>query len=399
MLHRRDLLKASSLLPFAPTLGMPDVRASAGVPDPILVVIELGGGNDGVNTIIPFRDPGYAQHRRKIGLPRKELLTIDDELGMHPALGGFAKLLERGELGIVQGVNYPELELSHEAAMAKWHTARFDRAGRSGPGWIGRMLDQEFQQSSSRRLPSGVPGAILAGPQALPGALRARRSPVATIPSLETYLEAAQLGSDPVLQTGSSSPMEEAIRRILVDAHATAERLQEKMEQQPLVANYPSTRLGASLRLIGQLIRAELQTPVYYAIQTGYDTHAMQPDTHARLLTDLADTVLAFLDDVRAAGLHDRVVVMAFSEFGRRVPENASHGTDHGTAGPVFLAGAPVLAGVHGRTPSLTDLDDGNLRSSVDPRRIYASLLEHWFQMDATIVLGGKFEPLACLRS
>lgn len=398
MLQRRDFLRASSLLPFMPALAASAARSPRSVADPILVVVELSGGNDGVNTIVPFRDEGYARHRRKIGLARQELLGLNDDLGLHPGLRGFATLLERGELGVVQGVGYPELELSHEVALANWHTARFDRVGRTGPGWIGRMLDAELDRNGGAPRAPGVPGAILAGPHTLPGALRTRKSPVATIPSLETYLEAAEFGCDPVLNAAAGSPAEERIRRVLLDAHATAQRLRSTLESERAAGHYPATALGASLRLIAQLIRAELQTPVFYCIQPGYDTHALQPPTHDELLRDLGDSVLAFLDDVRAAGQQERVVVLAFSEFGRRAVENASHGTDHGTSGPLFLAGAPIRAGVYGATPSMTDLDDGNLETSVDLRRIYATLLGEWFDEDAEALLGGAFATLPFLR-
>ena len=397
MLQRREFLKCSSLLPFAPALGRYVASSMQRGDGRILVVVELNGGNDGINTVVPFRDEGYEQHRKELRIARDELHAIDSELGLHPGLRGLATLLERGELALVQGVGYPTPSLSHEVSLATWHTGQLDRPGRRGPGWLGRMFDSDLERAGVERA-GGAPRALLAGPHALPGALRARKSSVATVPSIDAYLEAGELGGDALFETPASSAMEEHIRRVLLDARAAAETLQSVIGEGRHRTTYPASKLGGDLELIAQLIRAGLETQVFYAIQQGYDTHYLQLEAHASRLTELGDALLVFLDDLRAAGQHERVLVLVFSEFGRRVPENASRGTDHGTAGPLFLVGPCVQPGVHGATPSLTDLVDGNLKSTVDFRSVYATVLHRWLRADAPAILGAPIEALPLLR-
>ena len=183
-LHRRDFLRGAAALPLAPAL-----RSFGGLlrggDDRILVVLELNGGNDGVNTVVPIRDEGYAVHREELALAGKDLLSVDADHALHPSLRGLAKLLERGELAIVPGAGYPDPNLSHEVSMATWHTARFDRAGRKGTGWLGRVLDLDFASRRAQGVgEAAAPGALLAGPHAMPGALRTRRAAVAAVPNL-----------------------------------------------------------------------------------------------------------------------------------------------------------------------------------------------------------------------
>ncbi|HEX6813640.1 MAG TPA: DUF1501 domain-containing protein [Planctomycetota bacterium] len=396
LLPRREFLKYSALLPSLPWLAAACAGAPSRTPqgDRTLVVLELNGGNDGLNTVVPFRDEGYAAHRKVLRIPDDKLLKVGQDLGLHPSLRGIATLHERGELAIVQGVGYPDPNLSHEVSLATWHTARLDRPGRAGYGWIGTALDREPARAGQQPDAHRAPRALLAGPHALPRALRARKTPIATLPSLEAYLEAGEVGTDALLASPSDSEMAEHIRRALVDARSTAKALAEVADGTQAGARYPASRLGKDLALISRLIRGGFGTEVYYAIQNGYDTHSLQATSHANLLQELGDALLAFLDDMRAIGRAGDVLVLVFSEFGRRVQENASQGTDHGTAGPVFLAGAPVRAGLHGRTPSLDDLDDGNLKATVDFRSVYASVLRDWMRIDPQAVLGEAFPVL-----
>ena len=403
MIDRRDVLKAASLVPCLPALARRALQdpgsAAHSKGGRITVMLELNGGNDGINTVVPFRDDGYAKYRKTLQIPRVELLEITDDLGLHPSLSGFAKLYERGELAIVQGVGYPNPNLSHEVSLDVWHTAMLDRVGRSGYGWIGRMLDLGPRDEKGARATTGAPGALLAGPHALPRALRSRRSSVATVPSIETYLEAGEIGSAALLESEVESAMGERIRRILSDARSTAKSIDSAVARAKSETVYPGTRLARDLKLIATLIRAEFETPVYYAIQPGYDTHSLQEPSHVSRMQELGDALAVFMDDMRAAERGKDVTVIVFSEFGRRVEENASRGTDHGTAGPVFLAGGSVAPGLHGTYPSLTDLVDGDLKSSVDLRCVYRSLLEQWMGMDAKKVLGGEFESLPLFRA
>ncbi|HEU4419661.1 MAG TPA: DUF1501 domain-containing protein [Planctomycetota bacterium] len=396
LLPRREFLKYSALLPSIPWLSSLGDLASTRAPrgDRILVIVELNGGNDGVNTVVPFRDEGYGRHRTVLRLPDEKLLKLDGQLGLHPSLRGMGALWERSELAIVQGVGYPDPNLSHDVSLAVWHTGRLDRVERQGYGWIGRTLDAELERDGKGRR---APRALLAGPHALTRALRARKTPVATVPDIATYLDAGDIGTDKLLDAEAGSEMAEHVRTVLADAGATARSLaaleNDKQDRTP----YPTSRLATELGLISRLIRGGFDTSVYYAIQNGFDTHSLQPTTHANLMQELGDALLAFVDDMRGSGRGKHVLVLVFSEFGRRVQENASQGTDHGTAGPVFLAGAPVRPGIHGVTPSLLDLDDGNLKTTVDFRRVYASVLRDWMQVDPTVILGACFEPLPLL--
>ena len=403
MIHRRDVLKAASLVPCLPALArqalLDDGAIAKNSADRITVMLELNGGNDGVNTVVPFRDEGYAKFRKTLRIPEDDLLILTDDLGLHPSLGGFAKLYERGQLAIVQGVGYPNPNLSHEVSLDVWHTAKLDRVGRRGYGWIGRMLDARSDDEDDANAASGAPGALLAGPHALPRALRSRRSAIATVPSLETYLEAGQIGSAALLDSKVGSAMGERIRRILSDARSTARSIVAAVARSTSETVYPQTRLARDLELIATLIRAEFETPVYYAIQPGYDTHSLQEPSHASRMQELGDALSVFINDMNAAGRGEDVTVIVFSEFGRRVGENASRGTDHGTAGPVFLAGRSIAPGLHGTYPSLTDLVDGDMKSHIDLRRVYGSLVEQWMGGDAKEVLGGPFDPLPLFRA
>ena len=395
LLPRREFLKYSALLPSIPWLSSPGDLASTRAPrgDRILVIVELNGGNDGINTVVPFRDEGYSKHRTVLRLPDEKLLKLDGQLGLHPSLRGMGALWERSELAIVQGAGYPDPNLSHDVSLAVWHTGRLDRVERQGYGWIGRTLDAEIERDGKGRR---APRALLAGPHALTRALRARKTPVATVPSIESYLEAGDIGTDTLLAQKADSEMAEHVRAVLTNARDTAKSLAALANDRQGRKPYPASKLASEIELISRLIRGGLDTSVYYAIQNGFDTHSLQPTQHANLMQELGDALLAFLDDMRTSDRAGDVLVLVFSEFGRRVQENASQGTDHGTAGPVFLAG-PVRPGIHGATPSLLDLDDGNLKTTVDFRRVYASVLRDWLRVDPTAILGAGFEPLPLL--
>src|SRR5579884_1984684 len=353
MATRRDFLKGATLLALAPTVPAFLARtARAARPDRdgrILVVIQLDGGNDGINTLVPFKDPGYAKHRQRLQLPTGQLVKVTDAVGLHPAMTDAGKLLETGRLAIVQGVGYPNPNRSHFESMAIWHTARLAAEDRTDYGWLGRALDA--------RPAGGGPDAVFVGGGGLPAALRGRRSIASAMTRPEDFL------LDPVARpkpTGAADPADDLaafVRRSALDAYATADRMAAVAAAGDAGARYPTTELAAQLRLMARLIKGGAGARVFYARQTGYDTHSGQLGVHAGLLGELAGAVRAFLDDLAAAKVAERVVVLCFSEFGRTVQENASAGTDHGTSGPVLLAGPGVRAGLVGPTPSLTDLD------------------------------------------
>jgi uncharacterized protein (DUF1501 family) len=393
MFTRRDFLKTSTLLALAPTVPgflAQTARASKVERDSrILVVVQLDGGNDGINTVVPFSDEGYAKHRMTLRLDKARLVKVNDTVGLHPSMDGFGKLLEAGQLAIAQGVSYPNPNRSHFQSMAIWHTARLDAEQQSGLGWLGRGLD-EAKGASSLLVGGGPP----------PVALRGRRAIASAIERFDDFTLVA--GADPRKALTKDEPAGDLtafVRRNMLDAYATADRLAATAKAKDGDARYPGNGLGQRMQLLARLIKVGVGARVYYTTQGSYDTHYSQLFTHSQLLFEFSSAVKAFLDDMAAAKLSDRVTVLAFSEFGRRVQENGSAGTDHGTAGPVFLAGPGVKAGLVGETSSLTDLDKGDLKVGLDFRRVYASVLEDWLGLPSETALGGKFRPLPLFRS
>jgi uncharacterized protein (DUF1501 family) len=391
MLSRRAFLKSSTLLSLAPAVPAFLTRAARAARQEkdgrVLVVIELNGGNDGINTVVPFKDEGYAKHRKHLRLPAGELVKVRDGVGLHPALGGMGKLLESGRLAVLQGVGYPNPSRSHFKSMAIWQTARLTPPD-GGRGWLGAALDGAAPPADRS------PASVLVGMDGPPRALRGERTTPAGLAHLDDLLLAGP--DDPrklALPAGPGEDVRAFVSRTLLDAYTTADRLKDATRVKDGGA-YPNTRLADRLRLVARLLKAGFGTRVYYAVQPGYDTHYSQLPHHANLLGELGGALRAFLDDLRGAKLDDRVAVLVFSEFGRRVAENGSFGTDHGTAGPVFLAGAAVRGGLVGETPGLLDLQDGDLKVGLDFRRVYATVLRDWLGLPAREALGGEFEPL-----
>jgi uncharacterized protein (DUF1501 family) len=395
MSTRRSFLKSSSLVALAPSVPAflakmaraSELRRGGR----ILVVIQLDGGNDGINTVVPYADEGYARNRQKLRIPTDQLIKINDQVGLHPSLRDAAQLLESGRLAIVQGVGYPNPNRSHDVSMAIWQTARFEREDHKGYGWIGRALD-DWEGAVAPG-----PASILLGNEHLPAALRGRKSIAATLSQLDDLMLTDPSVGKPFAGRVTGSDLTEFVRRSALNAYATAERFESVAHASINDGRYPSTRLADRLRLIARLIKANFSTRVYYAIQSGYDTHYLQLPTHANLLSELSGALRAFLDDLASSNIADRVLVLGFSEFGRRIEENASFGTDHGTAGPVFLAGPRVKPGLHGKTPCLTDGEDNDLKSSIDFRQVYATLLDDWLGIDSRKSLGDRFDALSII--
>jgi uncharacterized protein (DUF1501 family) len=395
MFSRRDFLKTgfrgASLIALSPTV--PGFLAATARSAPIeadariLVVIQLDGGNDGINTVVPYRDEGYARHRRSLRLPTNRLIKVADGIGLHPSLGDAARLLESGWLSIVPGVGYPNPSRSHFRSMAVWQTARLDPEEHRGPGWLGRVGDD---------VPSA--GAIFLGSETSPAALRGRRSSPASVDRLRDFMVPGSIDPKPATEASrSKDELSGFVRRSLLDAYSTADRLAELARTRK--SDEPEDGLLGHLMTMVRLIKSGARTRIYYALQGGYDTHAQQLRAHASLLRDLGYALKSFFDELSDAKLADRVVVLCFSEFGRRVGENASNGTDHGTSGPIFLAGPSVQPGLVGPYPSLSDLEDGDLKVAIDFRRVYASVLEKWLGISSSTALGGSFPPLPLLRA
>ena len=387
--NRRDFFRTLPVIALAPTVpGFLASLARAAAPERdgrILVVIQLDGGNDGLNTVVPYGDEAYAKNRKTLKLASDRVIKVSAGIGLHPAMGQAGKLLESGRLGIVPGVGYPNPNRSHFASMAIWLTARFDEEDRGGAGRLGRALES---------IPTAATQFVGAG--SIPAAIRGRRALASSLERLE------DLTLDPGVSRAAGSPAGDDVaafvRRSTLDAYASSDRLAAVTKDRSSSARYPDTGLAERLKLVARLIKGGYDSRVFYTSQGGYDTHSQQSNTHFGLLGELSGALKAFLDDLAGAKLADRVLVLCFSEFGRRVQENGSGGTDHGAAGPVFLAGPAIKPGLLGAYPSLTDLDDGDLKPLVDFRRVYATVLERWLGLPSGTALGGAFEPLLLLK-
>jgi uncharacterized protein (DUF1501 family) len=397
MISRREFLQNSSLIALAPSVPAflaGTARAAAPKPDErILVIVQLSGGNDGINTVVPFADDGYAQNREKLRLAADRLHKLNDELALHPSMQSAKSLYDRGQLAIVQGVGYPNPNRSHDVSMAIWQSARLDREDHDAYGWIGRALDEDLHR------PVQEPAGLLAGDEKMPLALRGRKAVVSSLGSLDDLKVPEDHFVPPQPNAAGSDDLAAFLTRQSVDAFATANSLKELAGKRSTDGSYPSTRLAGRLQLIATLIKAGLNTRVYYAIQPGYDTHSAQLFPHAQLLRELSEALKAFLDDLDAAGLSDRVLVAGFSEFGRRVKENGSAGTDHGTAGPMILAGGKLTPGVFGETPSLSDLDNGDVKHTIDFRQVYKAILNDWLKINPQSVVPGHFPSLQLFKT
>lgn len=401
---RRHFLKNSATGSAVLTFGglAPSALQAAAVQsksERILVVVELAGGNDGLNTVIPFSDETYRQRRPKLALPKSDVLDIGDGLAFHPSLRGFADLLEAGRLAVVQGVGYPDPNRSHFEAMDIWHTCQRKEDLRTD-GWLGRMLEENSDSSG------GDPPALHLGTDKQPFALMSRKVRVPSVRSLEQFhlqgtedagfRKAVQELAD--ARRGEGNDLLNFVQSSTSSAISASERLSSTGKSYKSSVTYPKNSLGEQLQTIARLISSGLNISVYYVQLAGFDTHSQQPDVHQGLLRQLGDSVKAFLDDMDQLKQSERVTVLAFSEFGRRVEENASEGTDHGTAGPMFLAGASVKAGLIGKHPSLGDLQDGDVKFHTDFRQVYAAVIRNWFQCDSETILKGKFTPVDAFK-
>ncbi|MFG0326628.1 MAG: DUF1501 domain-containing protein [Phycisphaerales bacterium JB037] len=403
-------LNASAFgLPFA----APDMSSIPGVPeDHVLVVVQLSGGNDGLNTVIPYGDPAYYRARPGIGLRENTVLRVSEPLGLgvHPSMTGLKELYDDGMCTIVQGVGYPNPNRSHFMSMDIWHTADTDA---TGDGWLGRYFDSQccgYGAGESGTDDGSMNPGIAIGREAPLAMQGSKVKPIAfETPELFTwtgkgvhdslsqpYHELIEREREP-LAGGSNTDF---LMRTAMDAQVSSEMIRKAVERRPSV-QYPNTPIGQQMSMIASMIAAGLKTRVYYASHGGFDTHAGQGGqygNHARLLEQFASAVRAFYADLREQENQGRVLTMSFSEFGRRVGQNASGGTDHGTAAPMFLFGPMVRAGIHGRHPSLTDLDNGDLKFNTDFRTVYAAILEEWLAADSKKILGGSYRPAKVLN-
>jgi uncharacterized protein (DUF1501 family) len=373
----------------------------------ILVVIQLLGGNDGLNTVVPHGIEGYNRGRKLLRLSSGQIHKITPEIGLHPSMGAMAKLVENKRLAVIQGVGYPNPDRSHFRSMEIWESGRLENDAKAlETGWLGRTLDSTAGNAKAGQDPPG----LHIGNRSLPLALRSKKTGVPSVESLESYklqlagtdaekkAERGALNKLAAMERRSDDPLLGFISRTTLSAYESSSRLEQLAKKGQGGTKYPNYGLARRLELIAQIIKADFGTRIFYTSLDGFDTHANQLGTHAALLLELSDSIAAFHDDLSSAGHGDRVALLTFSEFGRRVLENASGGTDHGAAAPLFLVGPVANAGLVGAHPSFDDLDDGDLKYHTDFRRVYASLAGNWLGCAAEPIVGKGFAPLPLLR-
>jgi uncharacterized protein (DUF1501 family) len=357
----------------------------------ILVVLELSGGNDGLNTLIPYGDDAYYRLRPHIGIPRKEVRAIDDHFGFSHGMAGFARLYKSGKLAIVHGCGYENPSFSHFTSMAYWHTA----APNSGEpyGWVGRLADE--------MAPAAPPNFIVNIDTRQSLAVRSKRHVPVVFDDPNKFSQEVFFGEKAALKPAADPPpVANPSRQFLLDTAQSARQASALVREAWAKYHSPVDYgiVGLDLPKVAALIAAGMPTRLYYTSyrNNAFDTHVFQNDTHKRLLTYASDAVAAFMEDLERIGRADDVVVMVFSEFGRRVPENTNLGTDHGAANLMFVAGKPVKGGQYGTIPSLTKLDAGdNLVYTTDFRRVYATMIAGWLGLssdETREVLKGDFE-------
>src|SRR5947207_11554408 len=415
MFSRRDFIK-QGLIPVFAGSAVPSVfanglaAAAADSPnvapsDRVLVLVQLAGGNDGLNTVIPFADGAYHDARPTLRQDQG-VLPLNSQLGLHSNLKGLKASFDAGQWAVVQGVGYPSPNLSHFASMARWESANVQ--GGIGDGWLGRYLNYlDTVGESPNHALEGVSAGSLEPPE-----LRSS-TPVTALQSLKTFR------LQPINEHGTQVDVENPLMKFygafkgatpapfgalfdatLNEALQASHALQATDATYQAKVGYPANSpIASSLKLVAETIVSGLGVRVAHVTLGGFDNHAREKPVHDKLVLDLDQALSAFMQDLQGHGLGDRVLVMTWSEFGRRVKENGSAGTDHGTAAPMFLLGAPVKGGLYGEQPSLSALDNGNLKFTTDFRPASASVLLGYLKAPASDLLGGNFEILPLLKA
>jgi uncharacterized protein (DUF1501 family) len=393
------------------------IQTANGKDGPILIVLQLAGGNDGMNTVVPYADDIYYRSRPVIGVPKQNVIRLNDYVGLNPKLTGLKGLFDEGHLSILQGVGYPNPNRSHFRSTEIWQTAS-DSDKTEPYGWLGRYFDScckgadptvgvaignQVPQSFASANPTGVSFSRPEQYRWVNGdksgdseqIYREMNVPDGTDMRALDENDGGSIGSlaGPAASGGHESTLE-FLQRTALDAQVSSDKVLAIARKYPASVSYPRTPLGDSLNLVGRMIAGSLATKVYYVSQGGYDTHTNEIATHTRLMGELNDALVAFANDMKAQGNFGRVMLMTFSEFGRRVTENASGGTDHGAAAPMFVMGGGIKPGLFGQYPSLNALNAGDLAYNVDFRSVYATILDRWLRAPSAEVLGRQFPHL-----
>jgi uncharacterized protein (DUF1501 family) len=385
MLSRRDFSRAvvgsavGSLGVPLPALWRRAAAAAEAGPDlPALVVLELNGGNDGLNTVVPYADDVYHKSRPTLRVAPGKVLKLDDRVGLHPAMKDLHRLWEEGRVKVVQNTGYPDPNRSHFASMDIWQTGAFGPAPIAG--WLGRAGDLH-----------PTLGRCYVGNDTVPRAIQGRKRAAAALANLAEYHSALDALVPPVAGT-HGDPLLDQIKLRMANTQDLANRLNK------LSSKLPTTTPGSleeRLGTIKALLEAVPHFRVFYTTLGGFDTHVAQQFTHEDLLRTVSSAVRRFVMDLRTSKLDDRVIVLIFSEFGRRLRENSNRGTDHGTAAPLLLVGTPVRGGLLGPAPDLNDQEQGDPRFKIDFRDVYATVLRRWLRVDPELILGKRDDSLA----
>jgi uncharacterized protein (DUF1501 family) len=384
-MNRRDFLKLGAV--SAAGLTWPAVAATHADFSRALVLLELHGGNDGLNTVIPYADPRYVQLRPRLGVARDTVIPLSGQLGLHPALEPLLPAWRERELAIVLGVGYPDPNRSHFRSIEIWETASAASETLT-EGWIARLFERHPLPASfaAHSAVIGRGEGPLAGPR--------MRNLVLQDP--QRFLQAA--GKLKTFPQPADNPALAHLLAVHNDTQQAAGILQDRLRQAPTLATaFPSTRLGRDLEAVAQLLVARTPVAVLKVSHGSFDTHSQQRATHERLLRELAEALAAFRTVLRQHRLWDRTLVLTYSEFGRRAAENGSQGTDHGTSAPHFLMGGRVRGGFHGQQPSLANLVGGDLDHHTDFRSLYATVARRWWGANSSFLGDIDYPVLDCL--
>ncbi|AMV24728.1 hypothetical protein VT84_10055 [Gemmata sp. SH-PL17] len=409
MFNRRQFLtravRGSSLLALGsavPQFVAQTARAAAPGKDTILVVVEMTGGNDGLNTVIPYADDLYHKARPTLRQTKQQVVVLDDHVGLHSGMQALRPLWEAGNLAVVQGVGYPNPDRSHFEAMDIWHTADPKRAATTG--WLGRASGEMENRSGgvpilhvgTGKAPLAATGAQGRGAVSV-GDQNSFRLELGNGDRKDSRRKLLEAVTTPATSTDDDDPLA-FVQRRQVQTLTAVENLRELLEGPRAIRGFGGG-LQQKFQLIAGLIARGFGTRIFYVSLDGFDTHADQAPAHQQLLTQLATGIGEFFRELKDTGNDSRVRVLTFSEFGRRVTENGSRGTDHGAASCVLLAGGGVKGGVVGKHPSLSDLDSDDLKYHTDFRSLYATLLDDWLNCDSKSVLGAKWDHIKALAA
>ncbi len=381
----------------------------SGTDGKILVIVQLSGGNDGLNTVVPYADDAYRRARPSLAHESNKVLKIDNYLSLHPNLAPVKSLYDDGMMSIIHGVGYPNPNRSHFRSMDIWHSAAPDKEVITS-GWLGRYFDNACPGCDPHvgvSLGDSMPLAMK-GERVLPLSFERPDNYRYNGPDKKRYAE-LNTATDPATQPSVVKPSKKIelvsanqqldfLTRTAMDAQVSSDTILRITSQFQPSSQYPGNEFGQGLRTIAAMIAGGLPTRVYYVALGGFDTHANERGRHDQLVTQFASGVSAFWKDMKATGNEQRVLMVTFSEFGRRVQQNASGGTDHGAAAPMFLFGPAVKQGLVGRHPSLTDLDQGDLKYGIDFRSVYATVLQEWMDTPSKPILGGQFPTLKVVK-